>query len=152
MNFLCACTMFAISTSSLLAAGAANASDEASLRAAAAAQLQAGSTGDVEAMAAIQHPDYLGNAPNNRVVDGATVRSMMASGAIASERFERVIERAAITGNIGVVMGRESVLPTTRSVSGQMFEANELQRRFTNIFVWQGGQWRLLARHANVVP
>nr|WP_254021290.1 anthrone oxygenase family protein [Mesorhizobium escarrei] len=71
--------------------------------------MKAGSSGDPDAMAAIQHPYYLGNAPNNRVVDGEAVRSLMASGAIASDSFDRTIERIAITENVGVVMGRETI-------------------------------------------
>jgi hypothetical protein len=124
---------------------------EETLRAADRMQLKAGSSGDPEAMAAIQHPDYLGNAPNNRVVDAEAVRSLMASGAIASDSFDRAIERIAITENVGVVMGRETIVATSGSISAKMFSGGPLDRRFTNIYIWSGARWRLLARHANVI-
>jgi hypothetical protein len=76
----------------------------------------------------------------------------MRSGAIASDRSERAIERLTITGAVGVVMGNETITATPGSISGQMFASSPLIRRFTNVYVWEDARWRLLARHANVVP
>ena len=100
----------------------------------------------------MMHANYVVNAPSSRVIPREALLSLMASGGIASERFERTIERVAITGNVGVVMGRETVTPTATSESGQLFGSRALQRRYTNVFVFEGGAWRYLARHANVVP
>ncbi|WP_254023935.1 nuclear transport factor 2 family protein [Mesorhizobium ventifaucium] len=134
-----------------LAHSASTEPTEEALRAADHMQLKAGSSGDPDAMAAIQHPNYLGNAPNNRVVDGEAVRSLMASGAIASDSLDRTIERIAITANVGVVMGRETIVATSGSISAEMFSGGPLERRFTNVYVWSDARWRLLARHANVI-
>jgi hypothetical protein len=114
-------------------------------------QLKAGSSGDPDTMVAIQHPSYLGNAPNNRVVDAEAARSLIASGAIASDSFDRTIERIAITENVGVVMGRETIVATSGSISAKMSSEGPLDRRFTNIYIWSDARWRVLARHANVV-
>jgi hypothetical protein len=76
---------------------------------------------------------------------------MLAAGKMASERFERVIEGTAITGNIGVVMGSEVVQPRAGSELGQKFGTGPLKRRFTNVFVFENGRWYFLARQASVV-
>lgn len=138
-------------TGVVFAAAADSGPTEESLRAADMAQLEAGARSDPAATEAIQHPNYLGNAPNNRVVDAATVRRLMASGQIASDAFKRQVERVAVTGDVGVVMGREEIVAAKGSISKDMFASGPLVRRFTNVYLFEGGRWRLLARHANVV-
>lgn len=73
------------------------------------------------------------------------------SGEIAAEGFERTAEDVNISGNIAVVMGREIFIPAVNSELGRTFGAKPLQRRYTNIYVWQRGRWLWLSRHANVV-
>lgn len=130
----------------------AQAQDEASLRAADEAQMQAGANGDAEAYAALTLPDFTVNAPDNRIASRLQVLERLASGEIASERFERTVEHVLLHGDVGIVMGRETVTPTRQSISGQAFAAGALERRFTNVFVFEDGAWRFLARHANVAP
>jgi len=126
--------------------------DEASLRAADAAQMRAGAASDADAYAELSTSDFVNNAPDNRVATRAEVLAMLREGRIASEGFERTIEHVAIHGSTGVVMGRQQVTPAQDSIAGRTFGARPLVRRFTNVFVFEGGRWRLLARHANVVP
>ena len=76
---------------------------------------------------------------------------MLAQGKMASERFERVIEGTAITGSIGIVMGSETVRPGAGSELGERFGDRDLKRRFTNVFIFENGTWRFLARQASVV-
>lgn len=70
---------------------------------------------------------------------------------LASERFERVIEGIAITGNVGIVMGSEIVQPSAGSELAQRFGSAPLQRRFSNVFLFEDGRWTFLARQASVV-
>jgi hypothetical protein len=70
---------------------------------------------------------------------------------MASESFERVVEGTAITGPVGIVMGREVVRPAPTSNLGRLHPGETLQRRFTNVFLWEEGKWRFLARQASVV-
>jgi hypothetical protein len=106
---------------------------------------------DAKAQQQFMHPNYMINAPANRVLRKPQVVSMLAHGAMASERFERVIEGVAITGNVGIVMGREIVKPAAGSELAKLHPNQTLQRRFTNVFISEHGKWRFLARQATVV-
>jgi hypothetical protein len=97
------------------------------------------------------HPNYILNGPSNRVLRKAVLVDMLAHGRMASDRFERVIEGAAITGNVGVVMGREIVQARAGSELGEKFRTRPLNRRFTNVFIYEKGRWYFLARQASVV-
>jgi hypothetical protein len=143
----------------LLAAGALLGSaapapepDIAGLRALDARQKAMVAAGDVDGLAALASPDLRINAPVGRVLDHHQFIAMMRSGQIAAEAFERTVESATLSGPIGIVMGREIFTPTAASELGRRYGARPLQRRYTNLYLRQGGRWRWLARHANVVP
>src|SRR5262245_28086206 len=77
----------------------AEAISEASLRAADAEQMRIIVQGDASAQQAFMHPNYIINGPSNRIMRKSVLVTMLAQGAMASDRFERVIEGIAITGN-----------------------------------------------------
>ena len=124
---------------------------EASLRAADAEQMRIIVEGDAKAQAEFMHPNYIINAPANVVRRKRELVAMLARGGMASESFERVIEGTALTGRVGIVMGREAVKPTATSNLGKLHPGATLQRRFTNVFLWEKGRWRFLARQASIV-
>jgi hypothetical protein len=124
---------------------------ESSLRAADAEQMRIIVDGDAEAQSALMHPNYILNGPSNRVLRKPVLVEMLAQGRMASDRFERTIEGIAITGNVGVVMGSEIVRPAAGSNLAQRYGGRDLARRFTNVFVFEGGAWRFLARQASVI-
>lgn len=96
-------------------AGAASSIDgpsEDKLRAADLAQMEAGARSDAAATAKIQHPNYLGNALNNKVVDAATVRELCDQ------------ERSHPTG----LSARSSVSPL-QELSASSWETRRSQRR-----------------------
>ena len=124
---------------------------EASLRAADAEQMRIIVQGDAEAQSRFMHPNYILNGPSNRVLRKAVLVKMLAEGKMASDRFERTIEGTAITGNVGIVMGSETVKPSAGSSLGEKFGSRNLTRRFTNVFIFEDGGWRFLARQASVV-
>lgn len=97
------------------------------------------------------HDNYIINGPANRVMRKPVLVEMLAQGKMASERFERTIEGTAITGGIGVVMGREVVRPAPGSELFARHGDISLERRFTNVFVCEDGRWRFLVRQASVV-
>lgn len=127
------------------------ASDEAVLRAVDQRERDIVAARDVAAMAGLAHPKLTINAPVNRVLTREQLLSRLRSGEIASERFERVPESVTITGDVGIVMGRETVMPARSSELGRIHGAVSLQRRYTNVYIRERGRWRWLARHANVV-
>ena len=132
-------------------AGLAAEVSEASLRAADAEQMRIIVDGDARAQSRFMHRNYILNGPSNRVLRKPALVQMLAQGKMASERFERTIEGMAITGNIGVVMGSEVVRPSSGSELGGKFGNRELTRRFTNVFIFERGEWYFLARQASIV-
>ena len=124
---------------------------ESSLRAADAEQMRIIVDEDAKAQDAFMHPNYIINAPANRILRKSDVVKMLAQGKMASEHFERVIEGTAITGNIGIVMGSEIVQPSAGSELGGKFGSILLKRRFTNVFIFENDTWHFLARQASVV-
>jgi hypothetical protein len=115
--------------------------DEQSLLAVDSRQLAAVAAADGSTIDTISHPNLRVNAPNGRVVTKQDFMQAAGSGQIRNEIAERIPESVTITGNVGVVMGRETGL------NG----ATHVNRRYTNVYLRENGAWRLLARHANVV-
>jgi hypothetical protein len=124
---------------------------ESSLRAADAEQMRIIVQADAEAQQAFMHPNYMINGPMNRVLHKYVIVDMLAHGKMGNDSFERVIEDLAITGNVGIVMGREVVHPTPESELGMRHGDKVLNRRFTNVFLFESGKWRFLARQATIV-
>lgn len=124
---------------------------EASLRAADAEQMRIIVEGDAAAQQSFMHDNYIINGPANRVLRKPVLVDMLAHGKMASERFERVIEGTAITGNVGIVMGSEVVRPAAGSELAGRFGSRDLKRRFTNVFIFDKGSWHFLARQASVI-
>jgi hypothetical protein len=124
---------------------------ESSLRAADAEQMRIIVDGDAKAQSAFMHDNYIINGPANRILRKPVLVQMLANGRMASDRFERTIEGTAITGNIGIVMGSEIVRPGAGSELAEKFGSIDLKRRFTNVFLFEGGAWRFLARQASIV-
>lgn len=145
--------MLALALTALLGAQARPAVDvsEASLRAADAEQMRIIVDGDAKAQSQFMHENYILNGPSNSVLRKPVLVEMLAQGKMASERFERTIEGVSITGNVGVVMGRETVRPAAKSELGEKFGSKDLTRRFTNVFLFEKGRWYFLARQASVV-
>ena len=129
----------------------ARSADERAVLEADARQRDAVANVDLKAIAAISHRNLRVNAPNNRILTRADLIRMVGSGEIRNEVFERVPETVVVTGNIGVVMGHETVFPGAASEQARMYGRKTLNRRYTNIFLREGRIWRHLARHANVI-
>ena len=107
--------------------------------------------GDAAGLARLAHPNLLINAPGGHVLDRDHFLANMRNGEIAAEGFQRTAEQVKITGNIAVVMGHETFTPVATSELGRTFGAKPLQRRYTNVYIWQDRRWLWLARQANVV-
>lgn len=124
--------------------------DDRSLRQADALQMRIIVAEDATAQQRFMHPNYIVNAPSNRVLRKEQLVAMLANGQMASESFARTIEATSITGNVGIVMGHETVTPAAGSQLGKQFGSKALARRFTNVFLWENGEWRFLARQATI--
>jgi hypothetical protein len=106
---------------------------------------------DVARLSRLAHPNLRINAPGGKVLSREQFLANIRTGEIAAEGFERAAEDVSISGNVAVVMGRETFTPAANSELGRTYGARPLQRRYTNIYVWEQGRWFWLARHANVL-
>jgi hypothetical protein len=125
--------------------------DEQAVLAADAQQRLAVASMDTEAIGRISDPHLRVNAPNNRILTREDLMRMVASGEIRNEVFERTPEDVVVTGDVGVVMGHELVVPGPASEQARMYGRTTLNRRYTNVYVRSGGAWMHLARHANIM-
>jgi len=124
---------------------------EGTLRSVDEQQRQMVAAANVAGLERLAHPNLRINAPTGRVLTRDQFLSMMRSGQIGAEQFDRIAEVVIITGDQAVVMGRETFTPTAQSELGRTYGAVPLQRRYTNVYVREAGRWRWVARHANVV-
>lgn len=104
---------------------------------------------DVNALERLWSERMMVNAPGNKVSPSRDVPlGMVQSGAIHYTLFERTIEALRIDGDMAIVMGAEVIQPT-----GQAPQAGRtVRRRFSHIWTRDGETWRLVARHANILP
>lgn len=84
------------------------------------------------------------NSPINRVLPKRRVLQLLEAGTIAHVEFDAEIETVARRGELAIVMGSERVV---NSPGGPV-----IRRRFTDVWHQEGRAWRLIVRHANLVP
>ena len=102
---------------------------------------------DLEALAELLHPDYAAHLANGQLFDRAGTLRFAAGGRLAAERFERVQERVIRRGEVGIVMGVDRL-----AAPPPLAQSGERTRRYTNIYVRDGGRWKLIARHFHLLP
>ena len=104
---------------------------------------------DTEALQALWAEDFAVNNPANTVLpDRASVMERVHAGIIQYAQYEQHIELLRIHGDTAIVMGEERIRPTGEAPGA----GSTIVRRFTNIWMRDSqGQWRLTARHANVI-
>jgi ketosteroid isomerase-like protein len=104
---------------------------------------------DVPALERLWSEQLIVNNPQNEIsADRSVVLERVKGGLIRYSQFERRIESIRFDGDIAIVMGSETVVRK----GGPPGAAGAVKRRFTNIWRQSGATWRLIARHANVVP
>ena len=103
---------------------------------------------DSVALRRIWAPDFTVNNPRNSITRGnEEVIALIRNGTIDYSSFAREIETILFHGNTIIVMGSEVITPVRKSP----FAGQTVRRRFTHFWMLREGQWRLTARHANVV-
>lgn len=104
--------------------------------------------GDLQALETLWAADFTVNSPQNRISSSsAEVLDLVRSGVIRYSSFAREIEALRFYGDTVIVMGQEVVTPVGNAPNA----GESVRRRFTNIWIKQGDQWRLAARHANAI-
>lgn len=111
-------------------------------------EVQAFLNKDAAALRQLWSEDLVVTNPLNRMATGTQVLDMMKSGFLVITSYERTIEYLRAIGDVVIVAGSENVV-----WSGTMPLAGKTEHlRFTAVWMVQGGAWREIARHANVVP
>jgi hypothetical protein len=101
--------------------------------------------GDVEGQARFWASDLTVNAPNNQVVRLAEVlEQMKQQTGLQYSSFERHREATVVRRNCGVTMGHEIVVPKGNVPNS----GKTINRRYTNIYYFEDGGWRAIARQA----
>ena len=141
-----ALVLFRVGAASAQAAG--QDSVEALIRRLDHAEAQALLQRDSTALRRIWAPDFTVNNPRNSITRGSeAVVALIRTGMIDYSSFKREIETILFHGDAVIVMGSETITPGNKAP----FAGQTLRRRFTHFWMRQGGEWRLTARHANVV-
>ncbi len=92
--------------------------------------------------------DFTVNNPRGGITRGSNeVVALIRNGIIDYSAFDRQIEVILPHGASVIVMGSERIVPGRKApLAGQ-----RVLRRFTHFWMKRNGEWRLTARHANVV-
>jgi ketosteroid isomerase-like protein len=102
--------------------------------------------GDLPAMTRIWSDHLIVNAPSNRVMTKEQVVDAVKAGRLDYRTFERQVEHITVSGDVVVTMGHETVVPINGPEAGK-----DVHRRFTNVWMKEGGEWKLIARQATVL-
>jgi len=117
---------------------------EAEVRAMEQVEAQALLQKDTTTLRKVWAPDFMVNAPLNAVFIGGQVE-LVKAGIISYSSFTRSIENVMVLKDVVITMGSETVIPSGLDpMAGQT-----IQRRYSNIWIKEKGNWILKARHAN---
>jgi hypothetical protein len=91
--------------------------------------------------------NYVVANPFNKIVSIPQIKALMRNQKIAQAVFVRTIEKITFNQNVAIVMGIE--VPDKSSASEGVAQNVLFKRRFTNIWMKNKSQWRLIARQAS---
>jgi hypothetical protein len=92
-------------------------------------------------------PNFVVNAPTNKVTTLQDLKLLIRKGEVDMEVFDRVTEMVKFNNNIAIAMGNETLHPT-----GKMPNAGKtVKRRYTNIWMKNKNNWQLVARQATII-
>ncbi len=100
---------------------------------------------DYEALNQLWHAEFTVNTPLNRILRTADIQGAMRAGLIRYALLERNIEQMLVHEQVVVTLGHEINLP----MEGAPMAGQQVTRRFTNVWVKENDQWRMLSRHAS---
>ncbi len=98
--------------------------------------------GDVASLNRLWADEYIVNSPLERLNDKTQVLALLQAGRIRHDTYECEIEHISRHGDVVIVMGQDRVTGPP---------AGPARRRYTNVWQLQNGQWRSIARHAQLL-
>lgn len=121
--------------------------EETAIRKLEDAQRQAFLKKDTATLFLLFSPDFVVNAPTNRITTLGELKINIRKGEVDLETFDRVTEKVTFTKNIAIAMGHETLRPT-----GKMPNAGKtVKRLYTNIWMKTKKSWQLVARQATII-
>jgi hypothetical protein len=103
---------------------------------------------DSSALRRIWARDFTVNNPRSSITRGSEeVVALIRNGTIDYSSVAREIETILFHGDAVIVMGSETITPVNKAP----LAGRTLRRRFTHFWMRRSGEWRLTARHANVL-
>ena len=110
-------------------------------------EVQAVLSKDTVTLKKLWDKDFVVNNPENKIVLAKS--NPLDRPVLQNQRtsFTRVVEKIIINGNIAISMGRETVV----SMNDASKTEQNVERRYTNIWMKKDVSWKLIARHANKI-
>jgi ketosteroid isomerase-like protein len=122
---------------------------EATIRSLEEEERQAVLKEDVPALERLWSEQLIVNTPQNEVsADRSVVLDRVKRGLIRYSRFDRQIEVIRFNEDLAIVMGSEIVV--RKADAG--VEPKAVHRRFTNVWRQSARGWRMIVRHATIIP
>jgi ketosteroid isomerase-like protein len=122
-------------------------SNEAVIRGLENAQREAFLKKDTATLFKLFSPDFVVNAPTNKITTLQQLKHLIQTGEVDLEVFERVTEKVTFINNIAIAMGNETLNPTSRMPNA----GKTVKRRYTNIWMNNKNNWQLVARQATII-
>lgn len=121
---------------------------EATIRALEKKEAEAVLVKDTATLGKMWSKDFTVNNPFNKIAKpGKTIVDRPVINDLHYASFDRNIEHVLVKGNVAIVMGNEVVVE-----KGEKGKAGRtIKRRFTNIWIKEGDEWKQTARHANEI-
>lgn len=112
-----------------------------------AAQTKAIMESDTIALTKIWAEDFHVNNPSNMVVNRSQVFQRIKSTFIKYSTYIQEPEYYGVFGDVVVVMGKETVVP----IGDNPDKDKTITRRYTDVYKNINGEWKEIARHANII-
>jgi Domain of unknown function (DUF4440) len=92
-------------------------------------------------------PELVVYSPLNNVINLAILKKLIRAGKVDISSSEKKIEKVSFIRDMAVVMGSDIVKP-----QGAMDNAGKtVTRRYTDIWIYDGADWRLTIRQATII-
>jgi len=102
---------------------------------------------DTIALAKIWAEDFHVNNPSNMIVNRSQVFQRIKSTFIRYSTYIQEPEYYGVFGDVVVVMGKETVVP----IGDNPDRDKTITRRYTDVYKNINGEWKEIARHANII-
>ena len=100
---------------------------------------------DTPALSKLWDAKYVVNNPDNKIVAGVPAEKRPGLQK-PRKSFTREVEHLTIRDNLVISMGGETIVPG----DGEPHAGKTVHRRYTHVWQRAEGEWKLIARHANV--